>query len=437
MNVQFIFGAKNSKQKTPQNINIRVYHNHLDFRGSLNIEIQPIEWDFKNRRIIDITKGARTHERSSYLQKIISTLNNLEESFSSGFLELKLGTNLKTLPKENWNAWCKDILELGLGRKSINIEPSNNLISRMKGYLDAHKLTFEKNTIKGHKTVIGVLECFMDYQKLFEQNPKEASIKKIKTWYFNKYGSSLKKQFDCTELDIEFFYTSLQDWMHLRGFKPNYFGTIIQKIKAVVRYYESTDDSFKFHQNIKNKAFAVIQESPEHDILTEEEIEAIENFIGAKYLENARDLMIIQYYACLRFNELQAETLKGYERLKLRKTIKDGEASLLWEIFQPKTNATKVIGVHSKLEHILKNRFPKSISSQKYNTYLKELSDSIGIQNKRITSHTIRRSFCTNMYNRNHLIQDIMQYSGHDNEDKFRLYVKQKNVNRDNAIPLK
>jgi integrase len=437
MNIQFNFGPKNIKTTNPQNISVRVYHNSLDFRSTTHLEVFPSEWDFTNKRTVDITKGKRTFERSQYLIKVISILNHIEEIYSSAFITLKLSTNIKSIPKDQWNSWCRDILEDALGKKTIISEPSNELIVRFKNYLESHRLGFRKNTIKGYVTVIGLLESFMDFKKLIELNPLLTNDTSIKKWYFNKYGSSLSKSFKCTELDLDFFYTSLQEWMHMRGYKPNYFGTVIQKIKAVIRYYEATDSDFKYHSNLKSNAFITIRESPEHDILTPQEIEAIENYSGKNYLENTRDLLLVQYFACLRFNELAAEISKGYSNLKLNTAINEnGEEYLLWEIYQSKTKRAKSIGVFRKLENILKTRCPYSISSQKYNEWIKELTRAVGINNKRITSHTIRRSFCTNMYNANQNIQDIMQYSGHDNEDKFRLYVKQKNVNRDNQIPL-
>ena len=89
-------------------------------------------------------------------------------------------------------------------------------------------------------------------------------------------------------------------------------------------------------------------------------------------------------------------------------------------------------------------KLPKPISNQKYNDYLKEAAklaelNSIFIKTvsingmkvekkypkyKLISSHTARRSFCTNAYKDGIPTLSIMAISGHKTEKAFLKYIK-------------
>ena len=87
---------------------------------------------------------------------------------------------------------------------------------------------------------------------------------------------------------------------------------------------------------------------------------------------------------------------------------------------------------------------PDIISNQKFNDYIKEVGKLAGIndnevitktiggkltseslpKNELISSHTGRRSFCTNMYKRGLPTLMIMSISGHKTEKSFLKYIK-------------
>jgi site-specific recombinase XerD len=437
MKVVFTFGAKNSKITYIQNINIRVYHSSLDFRGTTSIQINKDEWDFKNNKIIDVTKGKRSHERTSYLLNVKNKLERIASSFEIRFLNFVVEYDIKTLPTREWSLWCRSILDEQT--KSIDSEsPDNSILKKFKQYIEQHKYSWASNTLKGYNSNLKVLNAFMDFDYLvehFDVGQEEA----LKLWYKREYGPKLSKDYLCTELDLNFYHL-FEEWCKLRGFKDNYRGSVIQKIKAVIKYFATSDEGFKFHPNINHPAFKTVKKEVDHEILTPNEIEMLKDFKGADYLENTRDLMLIQYYTAMRFSELKSELSKDLSQLKLflRTVIKDNEPTevLHWEIKQQKTDKFKTIPVHSVVENILSTKYPRIISSQRYNSFIKELLSVSGILKKDISSHTMRRSFCTNMYNGGQNILDILQYSGHHTEDELRKYIQVKNVNRDNSIPL-
>ena len=90
--------------------------------------------------------------------------------------------------------------------------------------------------------------------------------------------------------------------------------------------------------------------------------------------------------------------------------------------------------------------FRSPISNQRFNEYIKEVGELSGISNiesititkggklitekypkwQLISSHTGRRSFCTNMYKRGLPTLMIMSISGHKTEKSFLKYIKVK-----------
>ena len=91
---------------------------------------------------------------------------------------------------------------------------------------------------------------------------------------------------------------------------------------------------------------------------------------------------------------------------------------------------------------------PAEISNQKFNEYIKDVCRIAGINGtetitktvggnivtekfekwKLVSSHTGRRSFCTNMYKRGLPTLMIMSISGHTTEQSFLKYIKVKQV---------
>ena len=138
----------------------------------------------------------------------------------------------------------------------------------------------------------------------------------------------------------------------------------------------------------------------------------------------------------MRYDELRSELSKPFESLDIKK---DNTGKYFWSILEGKTASESKIKkrfpVHKRILELYHSaKFPHIITNQKYNEYLKELLKEVGIKID-VTSHTIRRSFCTNMFNQGYSFPDIMQYSGHSTEKQLRTYIRVKNVIRDNSIP--
>ena len=118
-----------------------------------------------------------------------------------------------------------------------------------------------------------------------------------------------------------------------------------------------------------------------------------------------------------------------------------------FELRQNKTGKKVVIPLHSTVKEILNKyngKLPKPMTNQKFNVYLKQAAKKAEInepckktvleeglrvektvkKHEIISSHTARRSFCTNAYKDDIPSLAIMAISGHKTERAFLKYIK-------------
>ena len=140
-------------------------------------------------------------------------------------------------------------------------------------------------------------------------------------------------------------------------------------------------------------------------------------------------------YTCLRFSK--------YSKLDLD-YLQDG----LIKTIQIKTKQKVTIPIHPNVRKIIDKYngvLPKAPTNQESNRTLKELVKKMPELNvpfakqitrrrkktveetlnwEKLTTHTARRSFCTNMYLLGVPVMTIMSISGHKTEKSFRSYIK-------------
>ena len=153
-------------------------------------------------------------------------------------------------------------------------------------------------------------------------------------------------------------------------------------------------------------------------------------------LDRVRDWFLLLAWTGSRFSDME----------KIAKTdIKGGFITFR----QQKTNTKVTIPIHPVVLEILEKydyNMPKHISNQRFNEYIKEACKYAKINSiesttrtvggklvtekfekwQQISSHTGRRSFCTNMYKRGLPTLMIMSISGHMTESSFLKYIKVK-----------
>lgn len=175
-----------------------------------------------------------------------------------------------------------------------------------------------------------------------------------------------------------------------------------------------------------------------HIHLTFEELQAIEKGTLPDYLDNARDWLIISCFT--------GQRVSDFLRFD-RSMIKTENGKQLIEFTQVKTGKIMTIPLHQKAIEILNKRggeFPRAISDQKYNDYIKEVCRIAGLTNKvhgsrknavtkrketgvfekweLVSSHIGRRSFATNFFGE--IPTSLLTFAtGHSTERQFLEYI--------------
>ena len=135
--------------------------------------------------------------------------------------------------------------------------------------------------------------------------------------------------------------------------------------------------------------------------------------------------------------------------------IRDKNGKMYLDLIQQKTKKAVTIGIAAPyIIDILENSFPYKITTQKLNAHIKKVCETAKInamtegkifdkktgrkefksyeKHKLITTHTFRRSFCTNYYKKIPTAV-LMGISGHSKESIFRVYIKAPEDTDENA----
>jgi integrase len=180
--------------------------------------------------------------------------------------------------------------------------------------------------------------------------------------------------------------------------------------------------------------------------LNDNEIHIMENAELNSRFDQIRDLFLIGYYTGQRYSDFI--TLN-----KERLVIDRGKEYL--QVVQQKTNKKVLIPFTSKLKSIFEkyDGYPPKITSQKFNKALQELGEHLGFNTmiikyrvegnanrpleervpkyKLMSSHTCRRSFCTNRILSGMPANLVMKISGHSNLKTLSEYVR---LNLENPV---
>lgn len=292
-------------------------------------------------------------------------------------------------------------------------------------------------------------ESFLDFFSKFiersvngSRQPKDKPIEQSTIQVYKRTLQSLLEFRDKTGRKIDFltlsydFYDQYVKYLMGKNYRNNTIGKHLRYIKVVAN--EALAAGHDIHPFIKSKNFKVLKQTDIDAIYLDpeqiKELESIDYSLNPR-LDKVRDTFLIQCYTGLRYSDV--------ENLN-RSNIKGN----LICVTTQKTNTRLEIPIDDRIGTIIKKyngAFPRSPKNQKMNDYLKEIGQNINslhekfqtttiiggkkiIENKPkwqlLTTHTARRSFCTNAYIAGVPIQDIMLISGHKTEKSFRLYLK-------------
>lgn len=401
--------------------------------------------------------------------------------FNTIYLRLRVGrtTDLEIAiddykcPKDRWSATKQQILPTSL----LNYIELNDKLSSIKSHLLKivnsnidDKITFTNKWLRNEVFTflnlynrtekdlfkIYIVDFFSYYKSEilpFEKSRDGISLltaQTIKnfTSAFNKYQ---KFENDVVSYKIKLKDFSNEDLEDYKSFLISSESLSIETTNKYIKTFLSVLESARvrgfFKNNIEYKKIPKKSNAENYPYLTFKEIDKIISLDLSGYLDNSRDWLVIGCETGLRVSDL----------LELNSThVVDDE---LLKVYTKKTKEFVTIPISKRIKNILSKHkgFPRKISSQKFNEYIKlvckeadisqmikgdkltDIKQSDGKIIKRkvygtypkyklISSHTCRRSFATNWYKTglipNHV---IMAITGHKTETVFMNYIKMTN----------
>ncbi len=257
-----------------------------------------------------------------------------------------------------------------------------------------------------------------------------------RTFYYLKKYAELYGEPNFENIDMV-FYNQFVELLRKEPLKTNTIGKKIETLKTFLN--AATELGYNHIFKYKSKIFKALSEDIDSIYLTKDEISKFykHDFSKNPSLERVRDLFIIECWTGLRYSDM-------------RQVVVERVSGGLLKIKQKKTGNNAVIPIHPIVQEIFnkyKGNLPPTISNQKYNDYLQiaakeavvdaPFTKSINIKGmvtnevyhkyELISSHTARRSFCTNAYKDGIPTLAIMSMSGHKTERAFLKYIKVSN----------
>ncbi len=408
--------------------------------------------------------------RVRYRLKTDSEWNSIYLRFKQGnVFDYEIKTNLKA-PKGRWSQSKQEILNttklnatiLNLKLKDLKahiVKEYEN--SKTDGLLITTKWLKEKTTIflnlETHNRDVDDKIFFVNFAESFIKKSSTRKTKKNKPVAkrtIQHYKTTMRKvqSLECkinkrlklTDIDLDFHSAFLEHLRDDQYLKDSTIGGYIDDIRLFCR--TADNKGLKVANDYKLSEFYSPSYETNDIYLSTKEINKIyETQIDNEKLSNAKDWLIIGLYTGLRVSDLT------------KLTAKDIDDDFIYK----KTHKTKfpvIIPIHKHVREILNKRngkFPRRISDQKLNDYIKEVCKIAGIteiveggkmcpveieeegkkkiihrkidgkypKHELVTTHTCRRSFASNLYGKIETLT-IMKITGHKTESQFLEYIK-------------
>lgn len=393
------------KNENPQFIYLRFrIGRHLDFNASIGCAINRNHWDFKT----GLPKRMPATIKDYHL--ILARIDGLTTHFN-------------------------------------NFVYKNEIERKQPSYIEV-KEHFQSYLTKPAKkqdkvTLFGFIESFIENAKT-TPNPITKKLVAKSTITSYKRVFDILKEFDNEVYRIDFdkidyeFYTDFNQWSESKNYSRNYIGKLTKTLKTFLN--EATEKGINTNKAFQSKRFTVIKEETDNIYLSIPELQNIWrlDLSNNPALDTARNLFLIGAFTGLRIsdynrlNESNFKVINGTECI----TVKT-----------QKTGKVVSIPINPILKEVINknpNLFNQKLSNPELNKHIKEVGRMAGIEEiesttitkggkeisiqtpkyQLITSHTARRSFCTNAFLSGMPAIDIMAISGHKTEKSFLIYIK-------------
>ncbi len=392
-------------------IRMRFRDSKIEFEKITGLKVQRAHWSPKEQRVY-----RKAH--IPYSDLINTKLNNLEAFVFEEFFRESANDNHFD------ESWLEDKILIFFD-KSISKERDADIyfVAFVKKYIEDSRSKF--NRITGKKLSERTIQSYITTCLKIEE-----------------FESHSKLRLKLKDINLKFHHSFISFLIEEFSLNPNTIGGYIDNIKMFCKNLELRGR--KMSPDIQSKNFYSPKNKTNDIYLNEDEIKNLLNLdlSNSERLCNARDWLIIGVWTGLRVSDL----------LSLSKNKIEDDNNIHVTTF--KTNTLVIIPLHSQVKKILERRggeFPKIISDQKFNIYIKEVCSLAGINKitegskvtaldingknvyrktngrfpkyELVSSHICRRSFATNLYGKIDTYT-IMQITGHKSERQFLEYIK-------------
>lgn len=361
INIRFLL-AKNRMNKMGKcSIRCRVIYQKNRYEYATGLFIKPEFWNSKEQ------EAQPPDEENNFIN---SELSLIKSKINKAFLFLQV-QEIEFNVRDIYNQYA-----------GVKLDKDRSILEVFEFHIQKQKKligieTTETSIAKFHQTQKH-LKTFL----WFTYKRKDMSLKELKYAFIEEFEFYLKTE---------------------KKFSPHTVYKTIQRFKQMVRVGISLGyldkNPFMMHVNHKPKKEVVF--------LTVEELEKLENHnFKIKRIEQIRDLFVFCCYTGLAFTEM-----KNLEK----KHIVQGFDSNQWiKMVRQKTKRTVSVPLLPKAMSIIEKYevsdevyvFPR-ISNQKFNAYLKEVADIVGIE-KNLTHHLGRKTFATTVLLYNDVPMEIV-----------------------------
>ncbi|MEP5254323.1 MAG: phage integrase SAM-like domain-containing protein [Winogradskyella arenosi] len=410
--VNFLYRSK--KESAPLNIRLLYRVNNKDYiiGGKIKYVVTKSYWNKKH--FLTRTRDAETLQEQN---KVRNALHEIEQHILKSFNN----THVDAINKE----WLKLQIE-NFYKAAINETlKDNSLSSYFNTYTEQKKNDITLSSIKKYDVVRNLVI---------------------------RYQNSINTKIKIEDVDLN-FKTSFEAYCNNENYAHNTIAKALRTIKTVCNHAKINGLKVSHQLDAIKPRFKKVS----NIYLSFDELERIENIDDDKLTEslaNARDWLIISCYIGQRVSDFMNFN---------KKMIRVEKGKHLIEFTQKKTNKIMTVPLHQKILKIIENRegnFPRPISDQKYNKYIKDVCElakinesvygSVKKETKEgskiyrkvfdnykkyelVSSHIGRRSFATNFYGT--IPTSLLIYAtGHSSEAMFLNYIGKSN--KDMAMEL-
>lgn len=404
-NFNFNLRTPGGVKLSPINFVVRYENQRLVF--PTGEKIQPDQWDADRQRAKG-AKGADLNARLSHLKAVTGEL-------LSAYL-----TQHKAAPAPDT---LRRLLNERLDRTPKEVTATPDLFDFIEEYIGDAARRLNPKGKPLHPGTIRIFKRVRDVMREF----KEKKYRK------RPFG------FEQLNADPTGFYTDYRNFLiQDKAFATNTVGKNLKTVKTFL--LEAHARGLLNHFNPRR--FKAVAEEADSIFLNEDELDALRalDLTQTPRLDRVRDLFLVGSWTGLRFSD--------FTRLRPDNLTADGR---FFDLTQHKTGQRVKVPVNAvvravmgKYEGKTANSLPPAISNVKMNEYLKELGQLAELQTpvkvrrtkggmlttrvlpkwQLLTTHVARRSFATNMLNRNYPVSLIMAITGHKSEAMFWKYVK-------------